>query len=212
VSTPQQITLSQAAEAVYVDFEGNVDQAPSILGVRHAGTTRQYVIEAELASFSDLANPKYDMTVATLEQALAKLRELAAGRVVAGFTTHELNVVATHCVDADLRTWFAASYVNVKRPIGRWLRRQSAAGKLPVAADGTLLAYMTVAGYSYKPGCGPGIVGPGLTRVRGQVARHGSAADTPKGARLHWWRILSHNATDLEATQGLTVRSLTEDQ
>lgn len=208
----ERMTSQEACRAVYLDFEGNVDETPSVLGVRCEDRTTQFILEPALASLGDLRNSKYDVRLSTLEGVMSHVQDVAAAehRRIAGFTTHEAGVVNTYCGDDALRDWFASAYVNVKKPIDRWVRAQVAAGGHDPVQDRSLLTYMRFADIAYKPGCGPGIVGPGLTRLRAQIARHGSAAQMSKGTKLHWWRILSHNATDLVATQELTRLSAEE--
>jgi hypothetical protein len=204
-----QMTADEAVRAIYIDFEGNMDKAPSVLGVRCHEESTQFVIEPALGSYAGLENSKYRVRRASMETLLEELRRRSntEDRLVAGFTTHEVGIVDAFCVDEQLRNWFSGAYVNVKKPIDRWVRRQVESGWRAAPEDRSLVSYMPFINLSYKPGCGPGIVGPGLKRLRDQMALHGSASDVSKGTKLHWWRILSHNATDLVATQDLSCQS-----
>lgn len=204
------ITAEQAQRGIYVDFEGNIDEPPSLLGIRCDGRTRQVIVEPALASFSELSNARYTVEVLSLSEALAGLREQATAekRLIMGFTTHEVSVVDQFCRDEDIAEWFILTYVNVKKHIDRWIRSQVAAGQVPEPEDRSLFSSMAVIGMAYKPGTGPGVVGKNLRRMREQLDRHGTAAATSKGTRQHWWKILSHNSTDLEATQLLLERAV----
>jgi hypothetical protein len=205
------LNIEEARRAIYIDFEGNTGQAPSLLGIRVEETTEQVILEPALESYGALTNARYATRVDSLDSALLELkdRSIREGRLILGFSIHEVQVVSAYCADPRLVEWFESAYVNAKKPIDRWIRRQAAEADAEKPEERSLVEYMKFVDVQYAPGTGSGIVGPGLTRLRQQIGRYGSAEATTKGARLHWWRILSHNSTDLTATRELTLRAAT---
>lgn len=203
------LTAEEARRAIYIDFEGNTGQAPSLLGIRVEETTEQVIFDPVLESYGALSNTRYATRVDSLESALLGLKDRSSreGRLILGFSIHEFEVVSTYCTEPCLVEWFRSTYVNAKGPIDRWIRHQVAEADANKPEERSLKEYVNFVGVRYAPGTGPGTVGPGLTRLRQQIDRYGSAEATTKGTRLHWWRMLSHNSTDLNATRELTLRA-----
>lgn len=207
MSKSQKVTHREARNGIYIDFEGNIEWPPSILGVLVDDEIHQFIVEDALASFSELSNTRYQVTVAALDEALLKVIVMAEteNRRLFGYTNHELAVVEQFVTNTYIVEWFRVAYVNAKKPIDRYISQKSRNGTMDALEDRSLATRMPIVGMTYSPGCGAGIVGPGLSRLRAQVGKRDSALDVPKGAKTHWWRILSHNSTDLIALKKLLL-------
>lgn len=203
----QNVSLDEAYRGIFIDFEGNIDRPPSILGVLIEDDIRHFIVENALSSFSKLSNPRYQVTVASLDEALLKivLTCETENRGLYGYSIHDLSIVEHFATNTHTIDWFRASYVNAKKPIDRYISHRIRKGEMDALEDKTLATRMPLVGIKYEPGCGSGIVGPGLSRLRNQVTKRDSVNDIPKGAKSHWWRILSHNSSDLMATKKLLV-------
>ncbi len=203
------VTADQAARAIYLDFEGNKEMPPSLVGLRIDGQVQHFILEPDLAAYATLTNSKYQVHVEGLEPLLERVRKLSGAekRLVAGFSIHEVDIIQDYCSDLELIQWFTDSYLNAKKPIYRWIRSRVAAGEIPEPEDKTLKSAMSTIGMKYKPGAGTDIVGKNLKRMRTQLATKGSVEAVSKGTKAHWWKILSHNTTDLAATQELLSRA-----
>ena len=194
-----------ALSTIIVDFEGNVDAPPTLIGWLADGEVTQILVESDLAS---MVKPG-STAVRTLDEALRELREVAGDRHIGGYSTHDLHIVQTWCQDAELVTWFASAYVNVKRVADRWITRLIRAGQIEPPKDKSLAARMSLVGVRYPVGAGTDIVGRGLRRLRDQQALGKTYATLPPGAKRHWSRILIHNRTDLKATRALLIAATT---
>lgn len=205
------VTPEEAARGIYFDYEGNEEAAPAVLGWCCEESVRHFIVDPALAPYASLENPKHAVSVAPLEDALGRMVELARreDRRIFGFTMHEVHVTEQYCRDRATSDWICENYLNAKRYIDRWVRRLVQAGAIEEPESRALVSLMPLVGMRYTPGRGPGTVGPGLTRLRGQLRRHASAADTSPGSRRHWWRVIGHNATDVLATQMLTSAAVT---
>jgi len=205
------ITAEQAERAIYLDFEGNTDDAPAVLGTRIDGQAEHVILEEQLTPLTALTNPRHTVTTAPLDEALDRIRRQAQGegRLVVGFTLHDRMIVTTYATDQDLIGWFAEAYVNAKKPIDRWLREQVSEGLIDPPIDKSLRSSMRAIGMDYKPGAGINVVGKTLTRLRKALAKQQDATTLTPRTKAAWWKVLSHNSTDLDATEELLCRATT---
>ena len=171
---------------------------------------RHVIVDPALAPLAELENPKHDVQRASLDEALVEMAAIAKrdDRMVFGFTRHEASQTAVYCTEQTVVEWMDQHYVNSKPYIDRWVRHLVQSGDIQEPTDKSLLTSMPLVGMDYTPSRGPGIVGPGLTRLRSQLARYGEADLITGGAKRHWWRIIGHNASDVLATQQLTVAAV----
>lgn len=206
----RQITGAQAERGIYLDFEGNIDEPPAVVGIRIDDRIEHVILDPSLAPYVGLTNAKYTVHVASLETMLSSIRERSEheNRLVFGFTMHEAMIVDTYCTDEVLAQWFTENYVNAKKSIDRWIRSRVRAGEIPEPPDRSLLSAMATVDISYKPGAGVGVVGPTLKRLRSQLQKKGDVTLVSRGTKIHWWKVLSHNSTDLDATQTLLQRAV----
>ena len=199
------ISSQQARRAITIDFEGNMESAPSLIGIHVDGTVRHFILEPQLGPLTSLTNRNYVVERSDLESVLADLDRMSRSedRIISGFTEHEKVIVETYCENPVLVDWFSSVYVNAKKPIGSWANRRAHAGEIDKVTDRSLQTYMGLIGMKYKPGCGINIVGTSLTRLRTQLQQGREVGALSSGAKRRWWRILSHNTTDLTATHAL---------
>lgn len=203
------LSVADAARGIYIDYEGNEDRAPSVLGWCCSGQVCHIIVEPALASLERLQNPKFDVRVASLEDALREVMERAEaeGRRVFGYTGHEVRQTTNYCGDPDVVKWTRKRYLNSKRYIDRLVRALVESGAIDEPEDGSLLSRMPLVGIAYPVSRGRGTVGPGLSRLRGQLERHGDPELMSPGSKRHWWRIIGHNWVDVVATQRLTIEA-----
>ena len=204
------VSVEQAERGIYVDFEMNVGVTPSLLGWRCQDETHQTVLEPVFRPLVERSARDRQVSASGLNDALRALMEWCRreDRMVIGYSMHEPDVVSQFCSEVEVREWFVTSYVNAKRLIDRWVNHRAARGQIERPSEKTLHSAMRLEGLDYLPATGPGIVGPGLRRLRTALATHASADEISSGAKRHWARILQHNAIDLEATQHLTLAAV----
>lgn len=200
--TPK-LTKRQAHQGIIIDFEGNMNLAPSLLGWRMGASNHQVLLEKALAPVV----PPSDIAVIDLDDALRRIKEAAGSNHVLGYSEHDLNVIRTYSSDTELTAWFEDRYVNAKSLIDRWIKRRAYAGEIERPADLTLHSSMSFIGLSYAVAAGPDTVGTTLRRLRDYASKGRTHADLPPGIRRRWHRLLSHNSTDLNATQALVLES-----
>lgn len=205
------ITAEQAERAIYIDFEGNTDDDPAVLGIRTDGHVEHVILEEQLTPLTALTNPRHIVISASLDEAIARIRQQAQAedRLVIGFTLHDRMIVTTYATDQHLIDWFVEAYVNAKKPIDHWLRQQVSEGLIDPPQDRSLRSSMRAIGMDYKPGAGINVVGKTLTRLRNALAKQPDATALTPRTKSAWWKVLSHNSTDLHATEELLRRATT---
>jgi hypothetical protein len=202
-SSFERLSAAEALRALYVDFEGEKDKPPVLLGVHRRGRgARPYV-------HSHLLDPDFARfgTVVSLRDAVRNVvmrAEKRDARIVA-WTEHELKVVRTLSDDdADLVGRFEARFANAKRVAERWRNRLHGGDK---PADGRLASYLARFGYDVPSEGAPGDVGETIRTLRPRLAR-GQAPTASQAER--WRRLVEHNRHDCIGLRRLTLRATAE--
>lgn len=200
-------SLSQARDAAYLDFEGNVHEPPSLLGVLAEGRVRQWIVEPGLVPMAGLSNSHgLAPESASLTEALRIVAEEAdrRGAEIAAYTRHDIEIIEDHCLDAELVAWYQDRYRNAKKTLDYWYSQGQAPGSEGGVRPHALQEWMDLAGITRPGGQQPGHVGGALRTVRQQLRRRGGdpALLTPV-AKGKWTRLLAHNETDLTGLQAL---------
>ena len=133
------LSAADALRALYIDFEGNKDRPPVLLGVHRVGRGEHPHVQ------QDVTDPLFDGLVPRylpLPDAVRNVvvRAERKGRMIVAWTQHELDVVRRDCAeDADLVRRFEARYVNAYAVAKRWRNRLHSGDK---PDEGTLYAWL----------------------------------------------------------------------
>jgi hypothetical protein len=132
----KRLSAAEARRALYIDFEGQKDEPPVLLGVhRHGRGSRPFAHQVVMdQAFASLAEP-----VMSLREAVEKvvLRADHGDRRIVSWSEHDLNVVRTLAVEDPDRS-------SPSRPTTRVPERSPSAG-----------ATGSTAGTSRNPGVSP---------------------------------------------------------
>lgn len=63
--------------------------------------------------------PAESIETLDLDVALSRIRSASGVGLILGYSEHDLNIITTHCSDAELIGWFKAHSVNAKTIIDR---------------------------------------------------------------------------------------------
>lgn len=206
----KRLTAAEALRALYIDFEGEKDKPPVILGVHRRGRGARPFVYVDVVdeTFASLA-----ASSRSLHNAVATVVRRAehGDRRIVSWTEHDLKVVRTlQDEDPDIVARFEDRYANARLVARRW-RNKLHGGDNP--ESGRLADYFALIGYSVPDEAVAGKVGETI-----RVLRRGLERGLPLTAsqRSRWERLVEHNRHDcagmrrvcllatqeLEATEG----------
>lgn len=212
------LTLEEAERALYIDFEGNVDMPPTLLGIYFGDAHSEDCIHiVHEPTFWPLADCEQSPSVAaehiykqSLVDALSALKDRSITedrRVIAwssreiiairqaGCSDETLNFFEEHLIDAKIiaKQWKKKAYPHI-----RWQRRTW-------GATHSLDRYMELVGYRVPYSHGPGKTG---SRLRNLRTRLEAGKPMTKGLKGHWTKLLNHNFHDCRGMRAVTVAAL----
>ena len=156
--TWSQVTTESLRRALYIDFEGQKDKPPVLLGcATRTGTTGsppawQYITDPLFKPLADRGGMELLSLVAAVERIVQRAE--AKDRQIVAWSEHELDVVRAHCPQHLDR--FESRYVNARSYAVRW-RNKLHEGRKPERA--TLAEYLELIGHRVPAGAEPGHVG-----------------------------------------------------
>ncbi len=203
----KRLSAAEALRALYIDFEGQKDQPPVLLGVLRRGGkgstpfVHQDVVDKAFTSFS--------VPVMSLRGAVEKavLRAERSGRRIVSWSQHDLEVVRTlRDDDPELVARFEGRYANALSVAKRW-RNRCYGGVKP--AIGRLADYLALIGYPVPDDAAPGQVGETI-----RVLRRPLEQGLPLTARQRsrWGHLVEHNRYDCAGMRRVCLRATQESE
>jgi hypothetical protein len=187
----KRLSAAEALRALYIDFEGQKDQPPVLLGVlRRGGKGSTPFVHQDVVdeAFASLPVPTMSLRDA-IEKAV--LRAEHGDRRIVSWSQHDLEVVRTlRDHDPNLVARFEALYANALSVAKRW-RNRCYGGVKP--ANGRLADYLALIGYPVPDDAAGGQVGETI-----RVLRRPLEQGLPLTARQRsrWERLVEHNRYD----------------
>jgi hypothetical protein len=198
------LSADEALRALYIDFEGEKDRSPVLLGVHRRGRgprpyVHAYFVDEAFAVFGDTALSPHDAIARVVRRAEARDRKIVA------WSTHELDIVrGFRDVDPELVTRFEARFVNALA-LAKYWRNKLQGGAKP--AVGRLPDYLAMIDYAVPDEGLGGDVGETIRAIRTTLARD----RTPTAhQRERWRRLLEHNRHDCIGMRRLCIQATRE--
>ena len=195
-STWAEVTLDSLKRALYIDFEGQKDKSPVLLGC----ATRSGRASTSPPAWQYITDPTFeplaiagDMELLALPGAIERIlqRAEAKDRLIVAWSEHELHVVKAYSPEHVDR--FESQYVNARSYAVRW-RNKCHEGRKP--PTNTLADFMALIEHTVPPEAGPDEVGTTIARVRTSLEKgRGLAGLTPDQLR-RWQHLREHNRHD----------------
>ncbi len=198
------LSHADALRALYIDFEGNKDAPPVLLGVHRVGRGLQPHVQQDTTDplFAGLV-PRYLPLLDAVRNVV--VRAEANNRLIVAWTLHELEVVRRDCAaDADLVARFEARYVNAYAVAKRWRNRVHGGDK---PDEGTLYAWLELIGWPVSEEAEAGHVGDTLRSLRRTLEGGRTLSTSQLGA---WDRLVAHNHLDCVGMRRLCLMASAE--
>lgn len=130
---PHRPTSDQIRRGLFIDFEGNKDREPSLLGSYWIDGDRprfeQYVMEPCFWPLAEMGLRPTMHTQALMpcnfSEALQGLahRARSENRLLFAWSSREIKAIQRYLHDPELVAWYEANLVNVLKPAKSWKRR-----------------------------------------------------------------------------------------
>lgn len=207
---PKMLTPEQAARAIYFDFEGCKDEAPSLLGWSYARDDgsehfRQRIVEPALWGARHTVPHTAGRSrcgKATLAGAVLRLVTLAEEqeRLIVSWALHDLRMIESRVDDPALVRRAQARHMNALPTARQWLQRSHPEVALSRTWSGKhrLARYRDLMGISVPEKYDQDVAARGIRAIRDAIACHGSYSRIPVDdrARRAWKAVLGHNRLD----------------
>ena len=198
------LSSAEALRALYIDFEGEKDKPPVLLGAHRRGRgatpfVHFVVVDQAFASLLEPATWLRDAIENIVRRAEHRDRRIVA------WSEHELGVVRKLCADdPDLVARFEARFANARAVAERW-RNKCHDGDRP--DPGRLVDYLGLIGYPLPDEAVGGGVGETIRLIRDRLDRGLPPTD---GQRARWSRLLEHNRHDCVGMRKVCLRATRE--
>jgi hypothetical protein len=190
------ITHTQAERAIYIDFEGFMDKAPSLVGVLVDDTYQSIVLDPELTLAAD-AKQLPVMGLNEFVQSLLR-QSVDEDRYIVGFSYHEKNTVLEYAgIDISHR------YRDAHKVAKTW------ANRLPddKPESWRLVTFLKFIGFEYT-NYGQSLVTKWLRAVIDKSNKEGSLDACSPTVKGHWTKLLRYNEQDCRGTKALMLHAL----
>ncbi len=204
-SRHRDLTEVEARRALYIDFEGQKDRPPVLLGVlRRRGKGREpSVFQVVVDPLFAPAGPD-ERPLAEAIDVVVRRAERGDRRIVA-WSEHELALVRDlPGIDPDLVARFERRYVNALAVAKRWTGRLHPDTRPP---DGRLADYLAFIGYEVPDDARPGHVGEAIRALRPTLER---GRPPTERQRERWAHLLEHNRHDCAGMREVCLRASRE--
>ena len=213
-STARKLTPEDAVRTLYIDFEGQKDRPPVLLGCTRRSRRSQIpgIWQAVTdPAFESLADED-GIESLELSDAVERILQRAESkdRMIVAWSEHELGVVRDHCPDKLER--FQARYINARLVAVHW-RNKCHGGEKP--SSNALADYLALIGHTVPQGAGPGLAGATIAVVRKALERDRGVAGLTENQRRRWRDLREHNRHDCAGMRRvclLAAREVAEDE
>lgn len=186
---------------VFIDFEGNRDEYPVILGVLEEASGRSVFTQWVLDPlFQPLAEFNERLRVESLSDVLADIDgKYVASTPVYAWSTHEQQVIAGAELPTDLRAAWSSRVIDAKVVTKRWARithPEFTPARISGRDRHTLDQYLELAGYAVPRMHGSGNTGSRLRSLRTPFEKGRSFSNLTPVQKAKWTNLLEHNRHD----------------
>lgn len=188
------LDASEIRRAIYVDYEGNENRPPTLLGWRVERVHFGAIVEPLFATCADRyrAPGNHYQAHGALIQSLISKAERDDRRIVS-WSEHDWREMMAALDDTEWQARLCVVYRNAIKTARPWYRQHF--GQTPPGA--TLGHFLERTGKPHPSKYGQGLVGTALRVVRQQLEAGEDYAGLTPRARASWVTVVKHNQLDL---------------
>jgi hypothetical protein len=209
-STPMKVET--ARDALYVDFEGRMEEPPLLLGLLLPGGTGEEDRFVQLVFdplFAEAASAK-GATISTVDHALRVLDSYARrGSAIVAWSGRERTAIVEAGGESAKRV--QSRYRDARELARHWrrtVRPDLEPPKVPGRGRHTLAFYLGAIGYAVPKSHGPGNTGARIQAVRTALERtEGSYEQLTPVQKSKWTNLLQHNRHDCEGMKAFCLKA-----
>ena len=197
MASKPKIRVDEISRAIFIDYEGNIDRDPTLLGWRLDGQSHAAILEEVFATCSDRYRAK-DIHLKSHKQLARDLLSQAydEDRVLVSWSEHDLRVINQILSTKDQER-FASRYRNAITTARSW-HYKAMEKRAPV---GDLSYFCQLLGFPVPKKYGTGKVGHGLRLIRNQLNEGREYPELTPKARASWVAVVKHNELDLRSME-----------
>lgn len=200
----KRLTEAEALRALYIDFEGEEDKPPILLGVHRRGQGAKPFVHQNVLDDAFVAFGEPCMTLREAVTIVVRRAERRGCRIVA-WSEYELRVVQKMVGgDPELVSQFEARFANARAVAERWRNKLYGRDK---PEHGRLADYLALIAYPLPRHAAGGDVGRTIRALRPRLER-GLAPTAAQ--RKRWQRLLEHNRFDCAGMRRVCLRATRE--
>jgi len=230
------LSPSEAALALYIDFEGGQNLPPSFIGIRtreRADVFEQVVVEHQLFRTLDLPNPRDhgwpkgyvpvdanpsdrvrphrgSDTFSGMVAALVARAELQERLIVSWSSYEREHIVASSAVSSDLKERFARRWRDAKLTAKAWrkvTRPSAQVERLRGRGRHRLACYMELIDYRIPAHFGDRQASSRIAAVRDQLKNGRPTHNLTAVAKAKWTKVLDYNWHDCNGMREVAIRA-----
>lgn len=188
------LDATEIARAIYVDYEGNEDRLPTLLGWRVEGVHFGAIVEPLFSTCADRyrAHGNHYQTHGALVQSLISKAERQDRRIVS-WSEHDWREMMAALDDTEWQARLCVVYRNAIKTARPWYRKHF--GETPPGAR--LSHFLERTDKPHPARYGQGLVGTALRVVRQQLESGKTYPELTPRARANWVTVVKHNKLDL---------------
>jgi hypothetical protein len=197
MSSKTKITSQELSRAIFIDYEGNIERAPSLLGWRVDGKSFASIVDEDFATCADRYRAK-GVSYTPHKSLAQKLLDQACEeeRVFVSWSEHDLRQISNVLPRQD-QPALLYRYRNAI-PVARSWHYRTLGKRAP---EGTLSYFNQLLGFPIPRKYGTGKVGQGLRLIRAQLLEGRQYPDLTPKARASWIAVVKHNELDLRSME-----------
>jgi len=201
------LLAEEVERAIYIDYEGNMDRPPTLLGWYVDGIYKASIVEPLFATCANRYRTK-DIAATEHVRLALKLLELAEEekRLIVSWSEHDY-LQMCKVLDPIDEARLKLVYRNAIKTAKPWYRNKF--GSLTEKAK--LQFFEDLLGFYVPERFGLGLVGESLRLIREQLEQGRTYSDITKGAKSGWISVVRHNKFDLQG-MAFVLHAITKQQ